>query len=67
MRQTAGVAKHDGVRRHAVRGRVEAHFARMLAFDFEPGVKEWRRACTAQGRSGRALIRLSESWNPHRH
>jgi hypothetical protein len=21
----------------------------MLAFDFEPGVKEWRRACTAQG------------------
>jgi len=21
----------------------------MLAFDFEPGVKEWRRACAAQG------------------
>jgi hypothetical protein len=21
----------------------------MLAFDFEPGGKEWRRACTAQG------------------
>jgi len=21
----------------------------MLAFDFEPGVKAWRRACAAQG------------------
>jgi hypothetical protein len=29
--------------------------ARMLAFDFKPGVKEWwRRACTGQGRTGRA-------------
>jgi hypothetical protein len=28
---------------------VEAHLARMIAFDFEPAVKEWRRACAAQG------------------
>jgi len=32
-----------------VRARVEAHLARMLAFDFEAGVKEWRRAWPAQG------------------
>jgi AcrR family transcriptional regulator len=49
MRQTAAVAKHAGLRRHTARRRVEAHLARMLAFDFEPGVKEWRRACAAQG------------------
>jgi hypothetical protein len=44
MRQAEAVAKHDGPRRHTARGRVEAHLARMLAFDFEPC-----RACTAQG------------------
>lgn len=49
MRQTKAVAKHDGLRKRTARARVEAHLARMLAFDFEPGVKEWRRACTAQG------------------
>lgn len=27
--------------------RVEAHLARTLAFDFEPGVNAWRRACAA--------------------
>jgi len=31
------------------RAGVEAHLARMLAFDFEPGLNEWRRACAAQG------------------
>jgi hypothetical protein len=49
MRQTKAVAKHDGPRRRPARARVEAHLARMLAFDFEPRVKEWRRACAAQG------------------
>jgi hypothetical protein len=29
--------------------RTEGYLARMLAFDFEPGVKAWRRACFAQG------------------
>ena len=48
MRQARAVAKHNGLRRRTARGRVEAHLARMLAFDFEPGVKEWRRACAAQ-------------------
>jgi AcrR family transcriptional regulator len=49
MRQTAAVAKHDGLRKRTGRARVEAHLARMLAFDFEPAVKGWRRACAAQG------------------
>jgi hypothetical protein len=48
-RQTEAVAKHPGLRRRTARGRVEAHLARMLAFDFEPVVKDWRRACAAQG------------------
>jgi len=48
MRQTQAVAKHNGLRRRTARRRVEAHLARMLAFDFEPGVKAWRRACAAQ-------------------
>jgi len=48
-RQTKAVAQHDGPHRRTVRGRVEAHLARMLAFDFTPGVREWRRACAAQG------------------
>lgn len=48
-RRTKAVAKHDGLRKRTARARVEAHLARMLAFDFEPGVKEWRRACAAQG------------------
>jgi hypothetical protein len=37
------------VRKRTARARVEAHLARMLAFDFEPWVTEWRRACAAQG------------------
>ena len=49
MRQTTAVAKHEGLRKRTARARVEAHLARMLAFDFEPKVKEWRRACAAQG------------------
>jgi len=49
MRQAKAVAKHDGLRKRTARARVEAHLARMLAFDFEPGLKEWRRACAAQG------------------
>jgi hypothetical protein len=49
LRQTKSVAKHDGLHKRTVRARVEAHLARMLAFDFEPGVKDWRRACAAQG------------------
>lgn len=49
MRQREAVAKHEGLRRRTARGRVEAHLARMLAFDFGPGVKQWRRACAAQG------------------
>ena len=49
MRQTKAVAKHDGLRKRTARARVEAHLAQLLAFDFEPGVKEWRRACAAQG------------------
>jgi hypothetical protein len=49
MRQTKAVAKHNGLRKRTARARIEAHLARMLAFDFEPGVKEWRRACAAQG------------------
>jgi hypothetical protein len=48
-RQAAAVANHDGLRKRTARARVEAHLAQMLAFDFEPGVKEWRRACAAQG------------------
>ena len=48
-RQTKAVAKHDGLHRRTARGRVEAHLARMLAFDFQPEVKAWRRACAAQG------------------
>jgi len=48
-RQVRAVAKHDGLRKRTARARVETHLARMLAFDFEPGVKAWRRACAAQG------------------
>src|SRR5262249_5548063 len=43
------VAKHPDLHKRTARARVEAHLARMLAFDFEPAVKEWRRACAAQG------------------
>jgi hypothetical protein len=49
VRQTEAVRSHDGLRKRSVRARVEAHLTRMLAFDFEPGVKAWRRACAAQG------------------
>ena len=38
------------------RAGVEAHLARMLAFDFEPGLNEWRRACAT-----RALRRVPSS------
>jgi AcrR family transcriptional regulator len=48
-RQAKAVAKHNGLRKRTARARVEAHLARMLAFDFQPGVREWRRACAAQG------------------
>jgi hypothetical protein len=60
--------EHSGLHKRTVRARVEGHFARMLAFDFEPGVKEGRRACTAQGRYwAHEHMRLSESWHPHCH
>jgi hypothetical protein len=49
MRQAKAVAKHEGLRKRTARARVEAHLARMLAFDLQPGAKEWRRACAAQG------------------
>jgi hypothetical protein len=49
LRQAKAVAKDDGPRKRTARGRVEAHLGRILAFDFEPDVKEWRRACAAQG------------------
>ena len=49
QRQARAVASHDGLRKRTVGARVEAHLALMLAFDFEPGVKKWRRACAAQG------------------
>jgi len=49
MRQTKAVAKHPGPHKRTARVRVEAHLAQMLAFDFELAVKEWRRACAAQG------------------
>jgi hypothetical protein len=40
---------HDGLHKRTARARVEAHLARMLAFDFQPGVMEWRCGCAAQG------------------
>jgi len=49
MRQTTAVARHDGLGKRTARARVEAQVARMLAFDLEPGVKDWRRTCAAQG------------------
>lgn len=49
MRQAEAVARHSGLRKRSARARIEAHLGQMLAFDFEPGVKEWRRACAAQG------------------
>jgi len=49
MRQAKAVAEHPGLHKRMARARVEAHLERMLAFDFEPGVKEWRRACATQG------------------
>ena len=48
-RRAKAVATHNGLRKRTARARVEAHLARMLAFNFEPGVKKWRRACAAQG------------------
>jgi hypothetical protein len=49
LRQAEAVKRHDGLRKRSVRARIEAHLTRMLAFDFGPGVKTWRRACAAQG------------------
>lgn len=49
VRQAETVRSHDGLRKRSPRARVEAHLTRMLAFDFEPGTKAWRRACAAQG------------------
>jgi len=40
MRQAKVVARHSGLHKQTARARVEAHLARMLAFDFEPGVME---------------------------
>src|SRR3954449_2642244 len=48
VRQFEAVAHHDGLRKRTTRGRVEAHLARMLEFDFQPKVMPWRRACAAQ-------------------
>ena len=48
VRQAEAVAHHDGLRKRTARGRVEAHLARMLEFDFQPKVMPWRRACAAQ-------------------
>lgn len=42
-------AKHPSLYKRTARARVETHLARMLALDIEAGVKEWRRACAAQG------------------
>jgi hypothetical protein len=67
MRQAEAVVKHDALRRHTVRGRVAAHVARMLAFDFEPG---GRRSGAAPARlkggvgGASSFVRLSESWMP---
>jgi hypothetical protein len=49
LRQAKAVKRHEGLRKRGARARVEAHLARMVAFDFEPKVKAWRRACLAQG------------------
>jgi hypothetical protein len=49
LRQAKAVRRPDGLRKRGARARVEAHLARMLAFDFAPKVKAWRRACMAQG------------------
>jgi hypothetical protein len=49
LRQSKSLRRHDGLRKRGARARVEAHLARMLAFDFDPKVKAWRRACMAQG------------------
>jgi hypothetical protein len=48
VRQMDAVKTHDGLRKRNARSRVEAHLARMLAFDFDPSVRAWRRACSAQ-------------------
>src|SRR5262252_2638685 len=48
VRQSEATRSHGGLRNRGPRARVEAHLARMLAFDFQPGVKPWRRACAAQ-------------------
>jgi hypothetical protein len=49
LRQAKAVRRHDGLPKRDARARVVAHFARMLAFDFNAKVKAWRRACMAQG------------------
>lgn len=62
MRSTKALATHDGLYKRTARAHVEAHLARMLAFDFEPPVKEWRRKglvldAPAAGRSRRGAAR----------
>ena len=47
IRQAEAVAAPAPRRRTAL-ARVAAHLGRMLAFDFTPGTKAWRRACAAQ-------------------
>jgi hypothetical protein len=47
-RQADAVAAPGGPHRRAARARVETHLGRMLAFDFAPGPKAWRRASAAQ-------------------
>ena len=47
IRQAEAVANHDGLGKWIARARVEAHLARMLEFDFQPNVTQWRRACAA--------------------
>jgi hypothetical protein len=49
LRQAKAIRRHDGLRKRGARARVEAHLGRMLSFDFGPKVKDWRRACIAQG------------------
>jgi hypothetical protein len=48
IRQAEAVATPAMPRRRTAPARVAAHLDRMLAFDFAPGTRPWRRACAAQ-------------------
>lgn len=48
VRQIEALKNHEGLRKRGARARVNTHLAHMLAFDFEPSVRAWRRACSAQ-------------------